>query len=229
MIILLLVMVILTCMQLPAGIFSIFYHSAISKNSHKKADDLSLSFILGAKFFNALVWFSSYIIINSILSAQSFPYIILYWVFATIFLCEAFIFFFLYYRKGHSTALFISRRIATNYAAHCAHTKKRSDAFLIGFVSFLPELIFTMPLYIFTSLILVHSLPALYALIVIIAIIAITIPLHCIRIAYLAGCNLANIERIRTSIKPFIRFIIPLSFITIAIIIIINLGANYGF
>ena len=55
-VILILVALIQISMQLTPGIFMLFYHYALGKKSRNKADDLNLSFILGAETFIATIW-----------------------------------------------------------------------------------------------------------------------------------------------------------------------------
>ena len=53
-------------MQLTPGVFALFYHYALGKNSSTKADDLSLHFILGVITFIVITWLLIYALIFSI-------------------------------------------------------------------------------------------------------------------------------------------------------------------
>ncbi len=75
-------------------------------------------------------------------------YIVLFWTFAGLFFATAIVMAFFYFRKTKATALFISRKVARNYRLRAESVKSRSDAFLLGFFSSIPELVFTLPLFI---------------------------------------------------------------------------------
>ena len=229
-IIILLVVVILTFMQLSTGVFSIFYHYSTAKHSRKKADDLSLDFILGTESFHTFIWFFTYVITFSIVPfIQTSLYYILGWLFIVIFVLESIATLFFYYRKGESSALFIPRSISYGLINHCIHTKKRSDAFLVGFVSCIPELLFTLPLFFTINYLFLYSPSFAYVFTMIIIILLATIPLHIIRVIYRTNHNLANIERLRIKFKPLFRIVVPLSYILLAIAVFLIIKDNiYG-
>jgi small-conductance mechanosensitive channel len=80
-----LAMLIQSLMQLMPGIFAIFYHSALGKTSRQKADDLSLSFILGVELFTALFFVVAYAIISLCATEPPFYEDTLPWIFIAIF------------------------------------------------------------------------------------------------------------------------------------------------
>lgn len=223
-IILILVLVIVTFLQLTPGTFALFYHYALGKNSAKKTDDYSLSFILGAEFFTAILLLITYLIAFTIFVNQSvFVQNIFSWAMAGILCGEAIAAFFFYFRKGKSTALFIPRRVAHGIKTCAVRVKSHKDAFILGLVSGTAELIFTLPLYIIFSIELMKFSTGTRVLVAIILILAIILPLFLIRGFYRAGNNLAEIQRLRVRLKPAVRFIISFNFLLIALIII-NLG-----
>ena len=217
-IILVLIVFILDSLQLVPGIFSIFYHSALGKNTRNKTDDLSLGFIFGTEIFVAIFFATMYSVFSFIfLNGGSCNQILLF-ILAGILFAEGLAFLLFYYRRGKGTALFIPRSIAKNISNKTIKT--RSDAILLGLFAGVPELLFTLPLYIVATIALLN-VPNFSACLVIISYILLTtIPLFIIRTAYRAGRNLAEIERFRIKIKPFIRILIPLAYFAIASIII---------
>ena len=225
---LILVVVILLSFQLTPATFSIFYHYALGKHSNKKADDLSLSFILGVEFYIATVWLSSYLIIYSIfVNLPDFRNHILLWILAGIVVAEAIIFFFYYFRRDKSrrasTALFIPRRFSTTITTRAQQAKTRRDVFVLGFFTGVPELIFTLPLFAIGSLLLMNSIILPSTLTTIIVVLLATVPLFVIRIAFRSGNNLASIQRFRAFIKPALRLFTPLCLLALALTLI-NLG-----
>ena len=227
-IIIFLSMLIQVIMQLTPGTFMLFYHYALGKNSKKKTDNLSLSFILGVEFFMAVVWLIVYIFVTTLFCNQvGFYSEISSWIMAGVFIAEGIAALLFYFRRGPATALFVPRKIPASIIAHIPKIKTDSDAFVLGFVSGIPELIFTLPLYIVSvcECLKISNLPS--ASVIILYIVAATVPLFCIRLMYRSGHNLATIERLRVRFKPYIRLFISLGFFSIAAFII-YLGVAYG-
>ena len=226
-IILILVLVIIAFMQLTPGTFALFYHYTLGKYSAKKTDDLSLSFILGAEAFSATMILITYFVIFTILVSQPlFIQNIFSWIMAGIFLGEAFAVFFCYFRKGKSTALFISRRIAHGTKSCISHVKSHRDAFILGATSSVAELIFTIPLYIIFTTELMKFSTNVRVIVATLFILATILPLFLIRGFYRAGNNLAEIQRLRVHLNPLVRIVISLGFIFLSLAII-NCGIFY--
>ncbi len=222
-IILILVALIQFSMQLLPGIFLLFYHYALGKKSRKKADDLSIFFILGAETLVTIIWCFVLSVVLPITSQ------IVFWIIAGILVIESTASIFFYYRKSPGTELFISRSVAKAFEARAKNIKNRSDAFMLGLLSSIPELVFTLPLYFLASIILpsiglVFS-SAIYILIYML--LAVT-PLFIIHVLYRTDHHLPDIERLRIKLKPFIRFFLFVGFLLLALLII-NFGViNHG-
>lgn len=227
-IILILVALILCLLQLSPGVFALFYHYALGKHSRKKADDLSLDFILGTETTSAIIWFSLYVIFfvifyhNPTLSCKILP-----WILAGIIFVDAIVIFLLYYRKGTSTTLFLFRHAAKTFLHDAKTAKSRKDAFFLGFISKMPELIFTLPIYVLIVYILAYSTFIPTAITIIFFILISTVQLFIIRTAYRTDHNLADIQRFRTKAKPLIRILLSVSFLLLSIATI-YLGVSYN-
>lgn len=226
-VILVLVALILACMQLVPGVFILFYHYALGKNSAKKAHGLSPYFILGYVVFLVATWFIVHNLIFAIfyhlgdISTQFFS-----WALAGVLLAESVLSFLFYYRKGKFTELFISRPVAKALDVHAQNSKTRTDAFTLGFLSGIPELIFTLPLFIISSIALMN-IPSHFRIVALIFSLSLAIfPfIHLIHLFHFDH-NLAEIERLRIRLKPIFRIIICLGFLTLAFATV-NLGVNY--
>lgn len=226
---LILVVVILLSFQLTPATFSIFYHYTLGRYSTKKADNLSLSFILGVEFFTAAIWLSIYFIIYAIfINLPNFSHIFL-WALAGILVAEAIIFFICYFRRikskadRASTTLFIPRRFARALSARAKCIKTRRDAFVLGFFTGVPELFFTIPVFVTSSFLLMYSMILPRALSAIFIVVILVLPLFIIRTIFHSGGNLAVIQRLRVSLRPVIRFFTPLCLLALAATLI-NLG-----
>ncbi|MBQ3293046.1 hypothetical protein IJG93_01930 [Candidatus Saccharibacteria bacterium] len=226
-IIILLAMVIQAFLQLTPGVFACFYHHALGKTSVKKADDASLSFILGTEIFTAIAFLTIYIIISFIAADKITDNNIYTAILAGVFIAEAVITLFFYFRrntkkKEQSTRLFLPRHITKSLIRNANKVKNRSDTITLGIITATLELFFTLPLYIIISTEILN-LSLRYGFVYIIAYIIIaTIPLFAIRTAFRTDHNLAEIQRFRVSKKSLIRLILSLSYLLIAILIIVK-------
>ena len=216
------VLLILMSFQLAPGTFSIFYHFMLGKFSRKKSDDLSLSFIFGTELFMVTMWLLTYFVLFTIFTNLT-DYQILLWIFAGISIAEAVSIFLFYYKSPtsrKSTVLFLPRRFASTLMHRIASVKSRKDAFLLGFFINVPELVFTLPLFIIMNTILLNTTLVPVAITIALAILATILPLFIIRTFYRADYALADIQRLRVHTKPVVRICLPICYIIIAIILI---------
>ncbi|MBQ9017648.1 hypothetical protein IJ118_01110 [Candidatus Saccharibacteria bacterium] len=239
---LVLVVVIQTLLQLTSATFSIFYHFALGKYSIKKSDRLALSYIFGVELFTVFMWLLTYFILYAISSnLPNLRQSVAMWILSGIIAALALIFFCFYYRRptlnrdilptkvraNNSTALFIPRRFAANLTRHALAIKQPKDAFLLGFFVGVPELLFTLPLYIFATLIMQNSTFLPNTLIIILSVLGTVLPLFIINFAFHSGSNLADIQRARAKMKPALTFILPACYLFLATTII-GIGLLYG-
>ena len=212
----LLSMVIFCFTQISSGLFSIFYHFRLAKTSKKQADDAALSYILGTEIFATAIWLVTYITIFCLNFDSISP--IFLWLMAGICLADAVIILIFYFCRNKSqTTTFISRRIANNLINNAMKTKSRSDAIILGFVSCLPDFIFTLPIYIVCSTFLQSENAIPRAVIIILAVIISVIPHFVIRTFFQTDHNLAEIQRFRIKLKPHFRFMLFLAYIAAAL------------
>lgn len=223
-IIVFLAMLIQATLQLVPGGFAIFYHSALGKLSAKRADDISLYYILGVEFAVSLIWLLVYAVMYAIFcTVPDFNNTVLTWIMAGIFGAEAVAVFFCYFRKGRSTALFIPRSLAQNIRTHARRAKSRKDAILLGMFVGLPELVFTLPLYVISAMQALQFVTVPPYLVIILYILASMVPCFVVRAYFRAGLNLAEIERRRLRMKQAVRLALVLLYALVAICVI-NLG-----
>ena len=227
-IILLLSVLIISSLQLVPGTFSIFYHYALGKTTRKKADDRSLSFIIGAEIFVGVIWILMLMLLtllSFVIDLCSAPF---FWTLSGTLFAEAIAFLLFYFRRSRSTTLFISRRVAATLQARASKAGSRSDAIALGFFANLPELIFTFPLYLISAIIFLNSPSLPRILITGLFILGTILPLFIIRLLFRSGHNLAHITRFRAKLKPYLRLIIFFAYLVLAFAIL-NLGVtNYG-
>lgn len=214
-----------TLLQLSPGIFAIFYHHALGKTNAKKADDQSLSFILGVEIFTAILYLLTYFIVSFVLTEEGFDNPILVWIMIGIFIAEAIFFFFCYYKMGkkykNTSRLFVNRHVSEALIYKAEHAKNRTDTIILGIVTCAIELAFTLPLFIISSVEILRFDSRFGFLFIIVYVIAATAPLFGTRILYHTNNTLAGIMRIRTSKKNLYRILITIGYLGIAALIFI--------
>lgn len=220
--ILVLAMLIQGFLQTSPSIFTIFYHYASGKTSAKKADDQSLSFILGVEIATATIFLITYFIITFFAAEKIILNSIFLWAMSGLFAALAFFTFFFYFRLGKknrtTTKLFISRRMSENFLYRATHAKNRTDTILLGFLSSITELVFTLPLFIISSIEIIGLSPRFNFIFIILYIVVATIPLFAIRMSFRTRHNLAEIQRLRVKRKLFFRIIISAGYVGLAVL-----------
>lgn len=219
-----LAMLIQSLMQLMPGIFAIFYHSALGKTSRQKADDMSLSFILGVELFTALFFVVAYAIISLCATKHPFYEDSLPWIFIVIFCFEMIMSLLFYYRKSKTSELFIPRSSAKNLTARASSVKNRSDTIALGLVANVCELPFTLPLYFIVCSRALKTFSSISFIAIFFYIVAAVLPIIIIQLFYRTGHNLAFIERFRTKNKTFFRVAISLGYLMIALLLIMEVN-----
>lgn len=222
-------MLIQAFLQTSPSVFAIFYHHNLSKTSKKKADDRSLSFIFGVEIVIAIVFLATYFAITFLFPEKFFLNQTFLFIMSGIFFIECIFILFFYFRIGKkfkkTTELFIPRRIAKKIIYLAKHTKKRTDAIILGAITVLIELAFTLPIMIISSISILNLSPRFGFIFIIAYIIIATLPLFTLRTIFYRSHNLANIQRFRVKNKMLFRLIISTSYLALAIITLI-LGVN---
>lgn len=214
-------MLIQSFLELTPGVFAIFYHHALGKTTAKKADDRALSFILGVEIYTAIIFLITYIIVNFCLAKIGALHYTVIWTISGIFLIEAIITFFFYFRPTkakNSTELFLPRRLARSLIYHAEHANNRSSTIILGFVTSSLELFFTLPLYVILSICIFYNFNDTNFVSIIAYIIIATIPLFAIRTFFRTDRNLAEIIRLRIKKKLPTRLVLFTAYFFLAII-----------
>lgn len=222
--ILILSMLIVASLKLVPGVFALFYHYASGRYSKKSVDTLSIFFILGVEALPVLLFMAINFILYILpyINVNIFNHIFLYTAIGLL-IALSLAFFFFYFRHGRNTNLFIPRKIATNLEQKAYSVKNNSDAFVLGFVSGIPELLFTLPLFfiVFVEIsdYFIFALPC--ALFLMLFIFSIILPLFLTYNYFNNDNNLANIIKLRIKNKTFFRLFVPILYLIIATLILI--------
>lgn len=210
-------------LQITPSTFMIFSHYATAKHSKKFRKELQTFYMLGAEMMAAVMLLVVYFV--SFHFVMDNPWLDLGMVelgLAGVALALGIVAVFLYFRRGAGTKTFAPRRIASNLVLKAKNIRNRSDAFLLGALAGLPEIIFTLPLYIIVSVALMEFQTAALgrAAMAILVVIATVIPLIIIRLLYDNDKNLADIQKMRAKNKNFYRLMLGGGFMMLAIILV---------
>lgn len=212
-------MLILAFLQLTPGVFMLFRHYTSGKFSRSKVSSLTLFFLLGVETVAAALLISSLLFSNLFFLYSVRPETtFLSWALAGILAALAVIMIIGYYRRGSGTRLFIPRRCAAALDLYARTVDSRSDAFVLGALSGVLEIPFTLPLFLVSSIALTH-LSVTFSPNLLLAFGLVIVPLAlplAITFRYHAGYNLADLMRSRARDKNFIRFILALGYAIIA-------------
>ena len=123
---------------------------------------------------------------------------------------------FFYYKRKGSTELWLPRRIARFVDSRAKLTSDTSEAFSLGLLVPLSEIIFTLPLLILASDAILHLEVVYQALGLVVYTIFGTLPLLIMRIFIRKGRNIADVQRWRLENKLFFRIFTGAGFIILA-------------
>ena len=216
------VLLIVALMQLTPSVFLLFSHHAFGKFSKNRASDLVLFFILGAETMLALLLVVIYFVFNSLLSFFNINNAVLAWALGGILIALGILYFLFYYKRGKNTELFISRKCANSFHQKIGVAKTRSDAFLLGMIALIPELMFTLPVYIVMILevMRIGGSPLARSGLLFLVILVALLPLIVIHVLFNTGHNLANIQKMRVKNKMFLRFVVSILYLMLAALVI---------
>ena len=214
---------IMAFLQLTPGVFALFGHYATGKFGKKKASYFSTFFIIGTETVAAALFIAAALFSNLLFMYSFQPETGLTgWLLTGIMVALALASFLYYFRRGNGTQLFIPRKCAETLERYAATANSRSDAFILGAMSGILELPFSLPVYLICALSVMEltAVEPVAVLLGLIFILAPLLPLVTLRIKRRAGYNLAEIQRVRAHDKNFIRLILCFAYVTIAVLLI---------
>lgn len=179
-------------------------HSLSIKQSFKKLNDLTASFVLGAGIITMLLVSSTAWMFLRITNGEVSGYI---WAIACgILLGTAMSVWLFYYRRGKGTTLWIPRDFAEYLTNRTKKTRSIGEAFGLGVSSVLGEILFIAAPVITASLALIQMTPSWQLAGSFIYLIISILPLLIIRILIGGGLSLSKIQRWREKNKYFLQF-----------------------
>ena len=206
-------------LQLPLGTLLLLYHASLGKNIRAKTKRLASSFISGSTLMNFLLLGTTLFLVFVLSPAGVLPDIFHTILFGLLIALGIIAWFFYYRRKG-STELWLPRHLARYIDSRAKSTDNLSEAFSLGLLVPLSEILFTLPILFLSADAILH-LDILYQAIglVIFAIFG-TLPLFILRFFIRRGRNVAEVQRWRLKNKNFFRFYTGAGFIVLAIFVL---------
>ncbi len=202
-------------LQLPLGTLLLLYHASMSKNVRKKTKRLASSFISGVTLMNFLLLGTTIFIISALVPIGTLPKLGYASIFGALIFLGIIAWFFYYKRKG-STELWLPRSIARYIDSRAKATDSDTEAFSLGLLVPMSEIIFTLPLLVLSAD-AVLNLDIVYQVLGLVIFTVFTIiPLLTLRIFIRRGRNVAEVQRWRLKNKSFFRFFTGASFLVLA-------------
>ena len=206
-------------LQLPLGTLLLLYHASLGKNIRAKTKKLASSFICGSTLMNFLLLGTTIFLVYALSPIGKLPdiaYIILCGLLVTLGLIA----WFFYYRRKGSTELWLPRHLARYIDSRAKSTNDASEAFSLGLLVPLSEILFTLPLLVLSADAVLHLDAINQAFGLVIFTISGTLPLLILRIFIRRGRNVAEVQRWRIKNKGFFRFFTGAGFIILAVFIL---------
>jgi hypothetical protein len=237
-IIFILVLLIQALMRLSPNIFAIFEHSASANKTRRIADRAGLYFVFGSEITLALIYLLVFIALSFFFVSKTFVSKVFLWTMFGVLIAEAILSLFFYFKRK-STRLFITRRAANMLVKKAESTKNCKNMFLLGVITRLIELPFTLPLIFLAAFVTLSSAsngmlytsaqPGINApvlscnFVFIVYLIVSILPIVFVYAYFHSGHNLADYQRLQTKTRAFTRIAL-FSCFTLAAILILNLG-----
>lgn len=200
-------------LQLQLGALLLLYHASLGKHVRKKTRRLVSSYIAGIgmlvfvvmatiafvfdRYFGGALYAEEIVIVVGMLMALAFAA----WVF--------------YYRRGHSTELWLPRSVARFIDHRAKATNSNTEAFSLGMLTSFAEMPFTLILMVVAANSIL-DLPFLQQLIALVlyTVIAILPPII-LRLAIRKGQTVVEIQRWRVKHKTFFRVLTGVGFVVL--------------
>ncbi len=202
-------------LQLPLGTLLLLYHASLGKNVRKKTKTLASSFISGVTLMNFLLLGTALFLIASLTSSgvlSDLGHVILFGLLVAL----GIIAWFFYYKRKDSTELWLPRHLARFIDSRAKLTNDTSEAFSLGLLVPLSEILFTLPLLALAGDAILRLDPLFQAVGLVIYTIFGTIPMLALRFSIRKGRNVAEVQRWRLKNKNFFRFFTGAGFIVLA-------------
>lgn len=205
-------------LQLGVSALLLLFHASLGKNIRKKTRELTFNFILGAGLFTALV-VASTCFITLVIFDGALP-ISAVVILACALIILAFGIWFVYYRKGAGTELWVPRSFARFIVERAEKTDDNVEAFSLGMLMACAEAPFALVI-IFAAANSILALPQGVQIIAILIYVAMSmLPMILMQLFVERGRTIVDIQKWRVKNKDFIRTMSGVGYFTLAVFLI---------
>ncbi|MBQ7802603.1 hypothetical protein IJ380_01960 [Candidatus Saccharibacteria bacterium] len=206
-------------LQLPLGSLLLLYHASLGKNVREKTKRLASSFISGVTLMNFLLLASACFLVSVLSTSGTLSKTSLAVLFGILVALGLAAWFF-YYKLGKSTELWLPRRLAKFIDSRAKETDDVSEAFSLGILTSLAEILFLGPLIVVSADAILQIDPLFEALSLVLFTLLSVLPLISLRFALRNGKNVADVQRWRLKNKTFFRIFSGFGFIILAVFLL---------
>ncbi len=206
-------------LQLGLGGLLLLYNASLGRNIKTTTKKLVGSFVLGFAVLIVLTTVATCFIVTWLTAGRGLAPIVLTSSTGAL-MALALAMWFMYYRKGSSTELWIPKNIANFIHARARTTKNNIEVFSLGALTVLAEFPFSAVLVLVASSSILeldakHQMIAIMLYVLIVA-----MPLIVLRTAVRNGKTVVEIQKWRVKNKTFLRLISGLMYVVLAIFVL---------
>ena len=209
----------LASLQLPLGTLLLLYHASLGHNVKPRTRRLSSSFISGVVLMSFLILSSMCYLVSALTFSGSFSVVSLSVLFG-ILLALTLLAWFFYYKRRRSTELWVPRSVAKFLDTRAKLTSDISEAFSLGLLTTLSELLFSGVFYLLAANFILLLDPLYQVLALVLVILLSALPLLVLRILVRTGRTLADVQRWRLKNKTFFRVFTGLCYLVLAVFLL---------
>ncbi len=210
---------IVASLQLSIGTLLLLYHASFGKKIQTKTKELTSSFIAGSTFMSFMLLGTTLFLVSVLSTGGVLPRVAYIFIFGVLIALSIAVCLFYYRRKG-STELWLPRQLASYIRSRAIVTNDNSEAFSLGILVLLSEILFTLPLLVISADAILHLKTIYQALGLVIFTSFSALPLLILRFFIRRGRNIAEVQRWRIRNKTFFRFFTSVSFAVLAMFIL---------
>ncbi len=205
-------------LQLSLASLLLLYHESAGRHIRRKTRSLVGSFVSGIGIIILLLMGAGCFVITNIAGgALRMPVLI---VCVSVLVTSALVVWFLYYRRGQGTRLWVPRMVSRFIDQRARVTENNTEAFSLGVLTTFAELPFAVVLLLLTAN-SVLELPAYYQLIAVATYTVIAVlPLVVVNLAIRTGQSVVDVQRWRVRNKVFLKIVSGSGFLVLGLFVV---------
>ncbi|MBQ8996515.1 hypothetical protein IJ095_00590 [Candidatus Saccharibacteria bacterium] len=195
---------ILASFATPLATLLLLYHASLGAHVRQTTRRLASSYLSGVTLMHFLLLASTAFLVSGLSVAGTFSRTSLSVLFG-ILLALAVVSWAFYYKRGTTTELWLPRSLAKFLSSRAKSTSDLNEAYVLGLLVPLSELLFSLPLFLLAGDAVLHLSPVFQALGLVIFTLLSVLPLLILRLSLRSGRNVTEVQRFRLRHKAFFR------------------------